>query len=450
MAMGTRSPGQISMFLTEDQLPQAPTAPFFVKLNELLEQMGFDRVVQDWCRPFYADRLGRPSLAPGVYFRLLLLGYLLGLDSERGIALTVSDSLSLRTFLGYELCEAPPEHSTISRTRRRLSLEVHEKVFGWVLEQLQATGLAQGGTVAVDATLLFANAALRTLRRKDSKEGYREFVEGLAAASGVATPSLAELAAFDRQRKGKTLSNKEWELPSDPDARVAKMKNGTTHLAHKAEHAVDLESGALVGVTLQAADQGDTATLVETLAEVAAQGAAPEQVVADKGYYSDASLERLAAAGQEAHIAEIDRGERKWEGREELEKLVAENRERVSSAEGKRLQKLRTEKVERSMAHMYETGAMRRLHLRGRENILKRLLVHASGFNLGVLMRAATGIGTPRTLQGQGRPLSCRFVSAIYSPGNIALSGLCGLLGALAGPSAVLGRNRPKNGLVLA
>ena len=450
MAMGTRSPGQVSMFLTGDQLPQAPTAPFFVKLNQLLEQMGFDRVVQDLCRPFYADRLGRPSLAPGVYFRLLLLGYLLGLDSERGIALTVSDSLSLRAFLGYELHESPPEHSTISRTRRRLSLEVHEEVFGWVLEQLQAAGLAQGRTVAVDATMLFANAALRTLRRKDSQEGYREFVEGLAAASGVATPSLAELAAFDRQRKGKTLSNKEWESPSDPDARVAKMKNGTTHLAHKAEHAVDLESGALVAVTLQAADQGDTATLGETLEEVAAQGEAPEQVVADKGYYSDATLERLAAAGQEAHIPEIDRGERKWEGREELEQLVAENRERVSSAEGKQLQKLRTEKVERSMAHMYETGAMRRLHLRGRENILKRLLVHASGFNLGVLMRAATGIGTPRTLQGQGRHLSCRFVSAIYSPGNIALGGLCGLLGVLSGPSAVLGRNRPQNALVLA
>ena len=450
MAMGTRSPGQISMFLSGDQLPQAPTAPFFVKLNELLEQMGFDRVVQDLCRPFYADRLGRPSLAPGVYFRLMLLGYLLGLDSERGIALTVSDSLSLRAFLGYELSESPPEHSTISRTRRRLSLEVHEEVFGWVLEQLQAAGLAQGRTVAVDATLLFANAALRTLRRKDSKEGYREFVEGLAAASGVATPTLAELAAFDRKRKGKTLSNQEWESPSDPDARVAKMKNGSTHLAHKAEHAVDLESGALVGVTLQAADQGDPATLGETLAEVAAQGEAPEQVVADKGYYSDASLERLAAAGQEAHIPEIDRGERKWEGREELEQLVAENRERVGSAEGKQLQKLRTEKVERSMAHMYETGAMRRLHLRGRENILKRLLVHASGFNLGVLMRAATGIGTPRTLQGQGRHLSCRFVSAIYSPGNIALGGLCGLLGVLSGPSAVLGRNRPQNALGLA
>ncbi len=255
MAMGTRKPGQIPMFLAPDQLPQAPTTPFFDKLNELLAEMGFDAYVENLCRSFYAKRLGRPSLAPGVYFRLLLLGYLLGIDSERGIALTVSDSLGLRAFLGYELQDSPPDHSTISRSRRRISLETHEQVFAWVLQQLRQAGLADGQTVAVDATLLFANAALRTLRRKDSQQGYREFVEGLAEAAGVPTPTLAELAAFDRQRKPKTLSNKEWESPTDPDARVAKMKDGTTHLAHKAEHAVDLESGALVAVTLQAADQ---------------------------------------------------------------------------------------------------------------------------------------------------------------------------------------------------
>ena len=256
--------------------------------------------------------------------------------------------------------------------------------------------------------MLFANAALRTLQRKDSKQAYREFVEGLAVASGVPTPTLAELAAFDRKRKGKTLSNQEWESPTDPDARVAKMKDGTTHLAHKAEHAVDVESGALVGATLQAADLGDTATLGATLEAVeAAQAEAPEQVVADKGYHSDAVLLALDEGGRTAQWAErivsgtsgaggsrsisgcsSRRAQRDFEGQPEAERVVKANRERVASPEGKCLQKLRTEKVERSLAHMYETGGMRRLHLRGRANIRKRLLVHACGFNLGVLMRS--------------------------------------------------------------
>ena len=178
--------------------------------------------------------------------------------------------------------------------------------------------------------MLFASAALRTLQRKDSKQAYREFVEGLAAASGVPTPTLAELAAFDRKRKGKTLSNQEWESPTDPDARVAKMKDGTTHLAHKAEHAVDVESGALVGATLQAADLGDTATLGATLEAVeAAQAVAPKQVVADKGYHSDAVLLALDEAGPEAHIPEPQRAQRDFEGKPEAERVVKANRERV-------------------------------------------------------------------------------------------------------------------------
>ena len=448
MAMGTHTPEQVPIFFTPDQLPQAPTTPFFDKLNELLAQMGFDAYVEKLCRPFYAERMGRPSLAPGVYFRLLLLGYLLGIDSERGIALTVSDSLSLRRFLGCELQQSPPDHSTISRTRRRISLETHEQVFAWVLQQLRAAGLAAGRTVAVDATMLFANAALRTLRRKDSKQGYREFVEGLAEAAGVETPTLTELAAFDRKRKGKTLSNKEWESPTDPDARVAKMKHGATHMAHKAEHAVDLESGAMLAVTLQAADQGDTTTLGVSLEAVAAaQGEDAEQVVADKGYHSAAVLLELEAAGQEAHIPEPQRAERDFAGKPEAERVVKGNRQRVASAAGKCLQKQRTEKVERSMAHMYETGGMRRLYLRGRANIRKRLLVHACGFNLGVLMRAVTGIGTPRSLQGQGRQLASNLYFAVYLP----LRGACsGLLGALRGLLGLKRGNRPKHAEELA
>ena len=236
---------------------------------------------------------------------------------------------------------------------------------------------------------------------------------------------MAELAAFDRKRKGKTLSNQERESPTDPDARVAKMKAGTTHLAHKAEHAVDLESGALVGVTLQAADQGDTATLGTTLEAVeTAQGEGPEQVVAAKGYHSDGVLLGLEEAGQAAHIPEPRRAERDFEGKPETERVVQGNRERVASPAGKRLQKLRTENVERSMAHMYETGGMRRLYLRGRANIRKRLRVHACGFNLGVPMRSVTGTGTPRTLQGQGDQPAAHQIAPGYVPFRRTWSGL--------------------------
>ena len=240
MAMGTRKQVQIPLFLTADDLPEAPTTPFFEKLSEVLGQAGFDDFVERVCSRFYDQALGRPSLPPGVYFRMLLLGYLMGFESERRIALQAADSLSLRQFLGYGLHEATPDHSTLSKTRKRLVLEAHEEVFGWVLGRLREAGLTQGGEVAVDATTLEANAALKGLVRKATGEAYREFVLGLAEAAGESIESEGDLIRFDRQRKGKSLSNEEWESPVDADARVAKMKDGTTHLAYKAEHAVDL------------------------------------------------------------------------------------------------------------------------------------------------------------------------------------------------------------------
>ena len=403
MAMGRHKPVQGCTFFTADDLPQAPTVPFYEQLNEVLDKAGFDTFVEDICSAYYHERLGRPSLPPGTYFRIMLLGYLMGLTSERGIALIISDSLSLRAFLGCEFGNSTPDHSTISRTRQRLPLESHSDVFGWVLKQLQEAGLAEGSQVGVDATTLEANAALATLQRKDSGEHYEAFVRRLAEASGLQSPTREELIDFDRKRKPKKLSNEEWEHPVDPDARVAKMKDGATDMAHKAEHAVDLESGALVAVTVQAADLGDTTTLGKTLEAAAeALGKAPETVVADKGYHSGATVQRLEEHGQQAVIPEPKRPERKWKDGQEAERAAVEStRKRVGSEDGKELLRRRAEKVERSMAHMYETGGLRRVYLRGHNNILKRLLVHACGYNLGVLMRARTGVGTPRSLQGQ-------------------------------------------------
>ena len=222
--------------------------------------------------------LGRPSLRPGRYFRLLFIGYFEGLSSERGIAWRVSDSLSLRSFLDLAVTEAVPDHSTLSRTRRRIDVETHRAVFTWVLERAAEAGLVGGKTVGVDATTLEANAAMRSIERRDTRESYEAFVRRLAEASGIATPTRVELARFDRSRKDKKTSNQEWRSPQDPDAKVAKMKDGRTRLAHKVEHGVDLETGTILGVTVQDASAGDSATLPETLTETAEQveAVAPE------------------------------------------------------------------------------------------------------------------------------------------------------------------------------
>ena len=256
MAMGKRKSEQAPLWIPTTELPVSPGHPFYRRLNEILDAAGFDRFVEEHCRPFYAPVMGRPSLAPGCYFRLLLIGYFEGLDSERGIAWRAADSLAVRQFLGLGLDEAAPDHSTISRTRRLIDVEAHQAVFTWVQERLVEAHLLRGKTLAVDATTLEANAAMRSIVRRDTGESYQKFLTRLATASGLKTPSREALARLDRRRKKRT-SNAEWVNPSDPDAKVTQMKDGRTHLAHKVEHAVDLETGALVAV-LHGADVGDT------------------------------------------------------------------------------------------------------------------------------------------------------------------------------------------------
>src|SRR5918994_1352297 len=306
MAMGKRKSEQAPIWIPTTELPVSPGHPFYARLNAILDEAGFDRFAEAQRQAFYAPVMGRPGLAPGRYFRLLLLGYFEGLDSERAIAWRAADSLSIRSFLGLELHEATPDHSTISRTRRLIDVETHRAVFTWVLQRLADAGLVQGKTIGIDATTLEANAALRSIVRRDTGEGYQEFLTRLAQASGIETPTRADLARVDRKRKKKT-SNKEWTNPSDPDAKVTKMKDGRTHLAHKAEHAVDLETGAIVAVTLQGADAGDTTTIVETATAAADQiedaqadvddPQALEEIIADKGYHSNQTLIDLDAVG---------------------------------------------------------------------------------------------------------------------------------------------------------
>ena len=408
--MGTRETDQSPLWIAASDLPASPGHPFYTRLNAILDAHGFDRFVEDQCRPFYAAVLGRPSLPPGQYFRLLLVGYFEGIDAERGIAWRAADSLAVRSFVRLALQEAGPDHSTISRTRRLIDVETHRAVFTWVQQRLVEVGLLKGKTIAIDATTLEANAAMRSIVRRDTEETYQEFLTRLAQASGIETPTREDWARLDRKRKKKT-SNKEWTNPHDPDAKVTKMKDGRTHLAHKAEHAVDLETGAIVAVTVQGADEGDTTTIVDTVTAAVEQIEAAqadvddpqplEEIITDKGYHSNRIMVELHALGVRSYVAEPDRGRRDWSKEAEAQAPVYGNRRRMRGRRGRRLMRQRGERIERSFAHLYDTGGLRRTHLRGHTNILKRVLIHAGGFNLGLVMRQLIGLGTPRGLQGR-------------------------------------------------
>jgi transposase len=418
MSMGTRQhrQRQEDLWITHHELAQAPAHPFYQRLNELLDSEKFDEFAERECAGFYADNNGRPSVAPGIYFRLLLVGYFEGIDSERGIAWRAADSLGLRRFLGFGLDESTPDHSTISRTRRLIDVDTHRKVFLWVLGLLADRGLLKGKRIGIDATTLEANAALRSIVRRDNGDSYEEFLKGLAEKSGIETPTREDLARLDRKRKKKG-SNRDWVNPHDRDARITKMKDGRTHLAHKAEHAVDMETGAVVAVTLQEANLGDTTTVKETLAEAgetvgqliereaeAVPAQAPkvnlggiEEVVADKGYHSGSGLEQMKAVGVRTYIPEKKQtGQRHWVGKEAQQQAVYANRQRLQRPKGKRLLRQRGELIERSFAHCYDTGGMRRTHLRKHSNILKRQLIHVGAFNLSLILRKLMGAGTPR------------------------------------------------------
>ena len=406
-------------------LPVSASHPFYARLNRVLDEKKFDEFAEAICEPFYAVTMGRPGLAPGIYFRLLMVGYFEGVDSERGIAWRASDSLAVRAFLRLPVDEPPPDHTTISRTRRIIDLESHRVVFTWVQQRLVAVGLLKGKSVAVDATTLEANAAMRSIVRRDTGESYQEFLTSLAQASGIATPTREDLARLERKRKKKT-SNQDWQYPWDPDAKIAKMKDGRTHLAYKAEHDVDLETGALVAVTLQDADQGDTTTIIETVIAAAEQSEdaqaavqAPEplaEIITDQGYHSNQTMIELAAVGLRSYVAEPDRGRRDWSQEPQAQTLVYANRRRLRGARGRRLMRQRGERIERSFAHLYDTGGMRRTHLRGHTNILKRLLIHAGGFNLGLVMRHLIGHGTPRGLQDRPATVIAALLLLLRAP----------------------------------
>jgi len=414
---------QETLWISHDAIASSPGHPFYTQLERVLREEGFDSFVESQCSSYYAKTLGRPSIAPGVYFRMLLIGYFERIDSERGICWRCADSLSLRRFLGLGLDESTPEHSSLSRIRTRLSLEVHDAVFGWVLGVLAKRGLIDGKTLGVDATTLEANAALRSIVRRDTGESYASFLKELARQSGIETHTRADIAKLDKKRAKKG-SNKDWVNPNDTDAEIMKMKSGGTHMAHKAEHAVDMSGeGAVLAITLHGGAKGDTKSLPDTLekaqsnleqlAEDPERGQqihedAGREVVADKGYHGNETLCALIEEDYRTYISEPDRGGRKWKDKQEQQAATYANRRRVRRQRGKRLLRQRGELLERPFAHYLTAGGMRRTHLRRHGNILKRLLVHVAGFNLAIVMRNLIGKGTPK----QYAELEARLVAA--------------------------------------
>ncbi len=429
MALGRQRDRQSEMLVSWAEMPRSPGHVFYDRLQSELAAAGFDGFVEGLCAPHYAERRGRPSLPPGRYFRMLLVGYFEGIDSERGLEWRCADSLSLREFLRLGERDPVPDHSWLSRTRGRLPIELHDQVFTWVLQRLAEHGLIKGERIGLDASTMEANAALRTIVRRDSGESHRTMLTRMAVESGIETPTAEDLIRLDRQRKGKTLSNADWQSPTDPDAKIAKLKDGRTHLAYKPEHAVDLDSGAVIAAEVHPADQGDTTTMPGTLASAAEHLAAvevaptpedPVELIADKGYHSRAGLKSLEDGPWKSRIAEPRRDEfLRWHGDDAARRAVYNNRARLLSGVARQAFKLRAELVERGFALTLDRGGMRRAWLRGREKVQKRCLIHVAGYNLGLIMRLLTGAGTPRELAARA---SASF-GAILTPdgGLIAL-----------------------------
>src|ERR687890_187237 len=402
--MGRQGDRQGDLMVMWSEMPRSPGHVFYDRLQEVLLGAGFDGFVEEACRAFYAKTMGAPSAPPGRYFRMHMVGYFEGIDSERGIEWRCSDSFSLRQFLRLEMTDRVPDHSWLSKTRSRLPHEVHERVFGWVLALIAERGLVRGERIGVDASTLEANAALRAIVRRDTGEGYREMLERMAQESGIATPTAEDLIRSDRQRRGKTLSNQEWVSATDPDARIARMKDGTTHLAYKPEHAVDLDTGVIVAARIHPADQGDTWTLAATLEHAEAMldlvglaptPEAPAEMIADKGYHSREGLKALEDSAWKSRISEKEqKAFARWHGDDMARRAVYNNRARLKSTVARQAFKLRAEKVERSFALILDIGGLRRTWLRGAGNVEKRYLIQVAAHNL--VIRHRFGAGTPR------------------------------------------------------
>jgi transposase len=417
MAMGKRKEQrQEGLFVATNGLAKSPGHPFYRRLNQLLAEAGFDRWIEARCRAYYAtqEKRGQPSIPPGVYFRMLLVGYFEGIDSQRGIAWRCADSLSLRAFLGIPLEDSTPDHSTLTNTRNRLPQEVFDEVFQFVLRVAVDKKLLAGKTVGVDSTTLEANAAMKSIVRRDTSEDWKQYVTRLMKEDGIIEadhePTDEEVRRYDQKRKNKRVSNEDWVSKSDPESRITQLKDGRTHLAYKAEHVVDLNSDIVLAAEIRKADEADTQTLVDSVMEAqhnltqAGSQAEIEEVAADKGYHAAHTLELCEAVGLRTYIPEPRRKHpARWTDKPaEYQHAVNLNRHRLKRTKSKRFQRLRSERCERTFAHVCDTGGMRRSWIKGVAKVSKRYLIAVAAHNLGRILRKLFGIGKPKALQGEG------------------------------------------------
>jgi transposase len=408
MAIGKRKSKQDELFMPATQVVCGPGHPFYAKLNLVLAEAGFDDFVEKLCAPYYKEG-GRPGIPPGVYFRMVLIGYFEGLDSQRGIAWRCADSLALRTFLGVGLTEATPVHASMTIIRQRLPESVYDQVFVWVLGLLEDKGLLRGKSVAIDATTLEANAAMKSIVRKDTGENWKEYLQDLAKAEGIENPTEEDLRRLDRNRSDKKVSNQVWQSPSDPDSRIAKMKDGRTHLAYKAEHAVDVVTEAIVATTVTFADKSDPQSAPDTLslaeANLVLAGSQQEikEAVMDKGYHDNGLLADLREQGVRTYIPERRQKSRRWTDKPAEHKAAFRaNRRRVRGQKGRQLNRWRSERCERTFAHVCETGGGRRTWVRGQVNVSKMHTLKCAAYNLGLLLRKVWGFCKPRNAEAAG------------------------------------------------
>lgn len=431
MTMGRRKPCQESLFVCTAELSSGLGHPFYQQLNKLLDEIGFDRWIESKCQQYYKqdDPRGRRSLPPGIYFRMLLIGYFEGIGSQRGIAWRCADSLSLRRFLGIPLTEPTPDHSTLTYTRQRLPTELFDEVFQFVLSVAAERKLLSGTTVAVDSTTLEANAAMKSIIRRDTGEDWKAYVIRLMREEGVldaeTTPSDEEVRRFDKSRKDKKASNDEWVSTTDSEAKIAKMKDGTTHLAYKAEHVVDLDSDLILAAEIYPANESDQSTGADSVVaaqahlDAATDGIEIEEAVADKGYNSAESLDSFEKLDVKTYIPEPKRKGKKQTGKAAtVPPSVIGNRRRMYFAKGKGLQRLRSERCERTFAHLCDTGGMRRSYLKGVVDVAKRYMAAAAAHNLGRIMLKLFGIGKPKTLQAEGEAESLAQLLGALLGGN--------------------------------
>ena len=405
----------LELFIASSELVRPATTPFYAKLEETLHSFDFAGKARALCAPAYSDSgRGRPGIDPVVYFKMLRVGFFEDLASERGMAERCSDAIALRAFLGYDLTQTTPDHSSLSIIRQRLGQEIYDQVFILILSALDQHGLLKGKNVGIDASVIEANAALKTLINRNTNEAYWEYVQRLAKEHGIDPQNPEAVRQFDRKRP-KTMSNEEWVNPHDPDAKIGPTKAGATDMIYKPEHTVDLDTGAIVQAEVRSGHEADAKDLslhvLQAQANInEAQAAAVDDLTiqsaaADKAYHAVPEMKALQYEGIRTVISDPVKHRKLEQLDPEEMQVVRQAKRSARSKSGKALLRRRGMHLERSFAHVLDAGGARRTTLRGLGNLNKRFKMSAAIYNLSQLMRKLFGVGTPKQLAAMGKAL---------------------------------------------